>query len=267
MSVADVLNGAARWALVRGEALTLLRELPDASVDAVVTDPPYSSGGAFRGDRLAATGSKYVINGTHTVRPDFAGDNRDQRSFAYWCVLWLSECLRVSKPGSPVCLFTDWRQLPTVTSALQAGGWVWRGIWVWDKTEGVRPTMGRFSSQCEYVVWGSAGAMPVERGVGVLPGVSRHYCNPAEKHHQTGKPPAVMQELVRIAVGGGIVLDPFAGSASTGVACLREGRRFIGFEITEQYFTIAEARMRAEQDGLDPRAAEAGQAPLFPGAA
>src|SRR5262245_19338692 len=112
-SPADVLEGRARWALVEGEALSVLRELPDACVDAVVTDPPYSSGGAYRGDRTASTGEKYVQNGTLTVRPSFGGDNRDQRAFGYWCALWLAECLRIAKPGAPICVFTDWRQLPT----------------------------------------------------------------------------------------------------------------------------------------------------------
>ena len=69
------------------DTLAVLREMPSESVDAVITDPPYSSGGAFRGDRMGDTTSKYVQTGTVIQRPDFAGDNRDQRSFEYWCVL------------------------------------------------------------------------------------------------------------------------------------------------------------------------------------
>ena len=114
-----------------GEALAMLQTLPDASVDALITDPPYSSGGAFRGDRMGSTTTKYVDNRDTLHRADFAGDNRDQRAYGYWCGLWLSECLRIVRPGGIACLFTDWRQLPTTTDALQAGGWVWRGIAAW----------------------------------------------------------------------------------------------------------------------------------------
>lgn len=99
--------------LRHGECLDVLRSLPDASVDAVITDPPYSSGGQFRGDRMADTTTKYVQSGTDIQRANFSGDNRDQRAFSYWCALWLSECLRVAKDGAPIVLFTDWRQLPT----------------------------------------------------------------------------------------------------------------------------------------------------------
>jgi site-specific DNA-methyltransferase (adenine-specific) len=62
-----------RWVLHHGEALSVLRSLPDASVDAIVTDPPYSSGGFTRGDRTATTRAKYVLTGTQIERPAFAG--------------------------------------------------------------------------------------------------------------------------------------------------------------------------------------------------
>src|SRR5574337_1071851 len=100
--------------LHQGDCLDILRALPDASVDAVITDPPYSSGGQFRGDRVQDVHTKYVQTGSESIAlAGFSGDNRDQRSFGYWCALWLSECLRITKPGGACLLFTDWRQLPT----------------------------------------------------------------------------------------------------------------------------------------------------------
>lgn len=208
-------------------------------VDAVVTDPPYSSGGQFRGDRVGReTSQKYTMTGTQVVRPEFAGDNRDQRSFGYWGALWLGACLRASNPGAVACLFTDWRQLPTTTDYMQAGGWVWRGIVPWDK-QNYRPQMGRFAAQCEYVVWGTAGGMPVERGVGCLPGLVSHQVLQADKHHITGKPTSLMREIVEIVPEGATVLDLFMGSGTTGVACVKLGRKFIGIELEPKYFDIA----------------------------
>src|SRR5690606_8165167 len=105
------------------------------------------------------------------------------------CTLWLTEAARVLKNGAPACLFTDWRQLPTTTDVMQAAGLVWRGIVPWDKTEAVRPQLGRFRAQAEYVVWGSKGPMPLDRGgIGALPGAYTERVDPGEKYHMTGKP-------------------------------------------------------------------------------
>ncbi|AUX33177.1 MULTISPECIES: DNA methyltransferase [Sorangium] len=252
--VDDVISGRARWCVVRGEALRVLRELPDECIDALITDPPYSSGGATRGDRMASPSVKYVQQGQQLSRPDFAGDNRDQRSFLAWCALWLAEALRVSKPGAPICVFTDWRQLPTTTDAVQAGGWVWRGIAVWDKTEGARPQLGRFRAQAEFVVWGSKGPMSVDRDVGALPGVWSVMPRPGEKRHITGKTPGCMLNVVRICQPGGVILDPFFGAGSTGIAALRAGYRVIGVELTEAYHRAAVDWMSAEMRETSPEA-------------
>lgn len=261
-TIQDVLDGRSRWCVVHGEALRVLRELPDECVDAVITDPPYSSGGATRGDRMSSPAKKYVTSGQALVRPDFLGDNRDQRSFLTWCTLWLSEALRVVRSGAPLCVFSDWRQLPTVTDAVQVAGFVWRGIAVWDKTEATRPQLGRFRSQAEFVVWGSKGAMPLERNVGALPGVWSVQPRPDEKRHITGKTPACMLNVVRICEPGGVILDPFFGAGSTGIAALRAGYRVIGVELTEAYHRIAVDWLTAEMHELAPEQAIR-QIPLF----
>lgn len=252
------LGDGDKFAIIRGESLAALQSLPSESVDAVITDPPYSSGGAFRGDRMGGTTEKYVQTGTVVARPDFAGDNRDQRSFGYWCALWLSECLRVAKPGAPICVFTDWRQLPTVTDAVQAGGWVWRGIATWDKTEATRPRMGGFRSQSEWIVWGTRGPMDDEgaKAVGCLPGVFRVGVTQDDKFHITGKPTELMREVVKICRPGGIVLDPFAGSGTTVVAALLTGRRAIGIELTAEYSDVAEKRAAGAATNTDWRKPE-----------
>ena len=68
--------------IYHGDCFDILHDLD--GIGAVITDPPYSSGGAFRGDRAQQTSRKYVNSGTAAYRPEFAGDNRDQRSFLIW---------------------------------------------------------------------------------------------------------------------------------------------------------------------------------------
>jgi site-specific DNA-methyltransferase (adenine-specific) len=232
-----------RATLYGGDALAVLAALPDASVDAVITDPPYSSGGQFRSDRAGDVHTKYVQNDSASGQAlaAFAGDNRDQRAYGYWCSLWLGECLRVTKPGGTCLLFTDWRQLPVTTDALQAGGWVWRGIVPWVKPD-ARPQAGRFRAQCEYVAWGSAGAMPVDLGDACLSGFYQAIA-PRGREHITQKPLSVMRELVKIAPEGGTVLDPFVGAGTTGVAAVIEGRDFIGAELAPHFRQVARERI------------------------
>lgn len=227
--------------LYHGDALSVLRELPDESVDAVITDPPYSSGGLHRSDRNQSTSAKYVQAGVKVVRPDFQGDHRDQRSYLAWCSLWLSECLRIVKPGRPALVFTDWRQLPITSDALQAGGFVWRGVIAWDKGRGTRPSVG-FNAQAEYIVWGTRGPLDLGHEV-YLDGVQRASVRQAEKFHQTGKPPGLMEQLVQVSPPSGVILDPFLGSGTTAVAAARQGRGAVGIEVSDQYLTIALERL------------------------
>lgn len=85
-----------------------------------------------------------------------------------------------------------------------------------------------------------------------------------DKHHQTGKPTALMRELVVVADPGGIVLDPFGGSGTTGVAALLEGRRAIVCELVPEYAQIARERMAAAESGRDWKTPQ--QEVLFGGA-
>lgn len=84
------------------------------------------------------------------------------------------------------------------------------------------------------------------------------YCAKASKRdrgegndHPTVKPNALMRWLVRLVCPqGGIVLDPFMGSGSTGVACVQEGMRFVGIDMNNHYCEIAEKRIGAEPDTM-----------------
>jgi site-specific DNA-methyltransferase (adenine-specific) len=114
--------------------------------------------------------------------------------------------------------------------------------------------MGRYRAQAEYVVWGSKGAMPLRTEVGVLPGVFRFPVKQADKFHINGKPTELMQQVVRICPPGGRILDPFAGSGTTGVAALLGGYEFIGIEREPVYHEVALARLQEAQRGARRRA-------------
>ena len=225
-----------------GESLSILREMESGSVDAVMTDPPYSSGGWSKSDKNKATGKKYQNTSTQRKYPDFIGDSRDARSWTFWCSMWISECFRVLKDGGVFVMFSDWRMLPSATDAIQAGGILWRGIAVWDKTEASRPSiMGYPRHQCEYILWGTKG--DARLGDSVLSGCFRYIVNPKEKLHLTGKPLELMTSLMPMCPMGGVVLDPFMGSGTTCVAAAMCARQYIGIEYMEEYCAVAKRRL------------------------
>jgi len=231
--------------VIHGDALQALSEIAPDSVDAIITDPPYSSGGLFRGDRTQSTGIKYLNNDSKAeyTKHDFEGDTRDQHSWMAWTAHWLTLGRAITKKGGVVAIFSDWRQLCALCDALQWAGWIWRGIAVWDK-KASRPQPGRFRQQCEFVVWGSNGPLDIKRNAPFLPGLFSYSMTAAPKRlHQTEKPLTLMRELVNICEAGGVIVDPFAGSGSTLAAGVLEGFRVIGIEKDEYYAAVARGRL------------------------
>jgi site-specific DNA-methyltransferase (adenine-specific) len=243
------------WVLHRGDCFDVLPAIDDGAVDAVIADPPYCSGGLHVGTRQQTTQRKYQQNGVQVRRQDFDGDQRDQLSFIAWLTDLLRRCHRVVRRGGLVVVFSDFRQLTATQTAMQAGGFLYRGCAVWDKTEGARPQRSKLRNQAEFALWGSKGDLPVAGNIPTQAGVFRWAVRPADKFHITGKPTEVMRWLVRQVPPGGRILDPVAGSGTTGVAALLEGRSFVGIEQDPYYAQIAALRLSAAQRGqrLDAR--------------
>lgn len=226
--------------IYHGDVLDILPSLD--GVGGVVTDPPYSSGGAFRGDRMASTVTKYVNSDTAIYRPEFAGDNRDQRSFTVWCTLWLNAARQSALPGAPLLSFIDWRQLPSLSDAVQCGGWLWRNVAVWWKP-GIRMQRGRFSSSAEYLIYATNG--PANEGQASPQNVFS-FAPVDEKEHIAQKPVEVMRWALGVVPTGAVVLDPFMGSGSTLRAAKDMGHPAIGIDSDERYCEIAAKRLSQE---------------------
>ena len=240
--------------LLKGNCLEVLEGLEADCADLVLIDPPYSSGGLFAGDRKQDTRTKYTNNDFNGAArfPNFSGDNMDQRSFVQFMGIISAKLREITKDGGAIATFVDWRNLPAMTDAIQMGGWVWRGVIVWDK--GIsRNIPGRFRNDCEYIVWGTNGRKKVDwkaaKGKKAMPGIYHiSGVDTKSKHHQTEKPVELLKALCQIAPRGGTVVDCFMGSGSTGVACIEEGRDFIGIELNDEYYETAVRRIREASD-------------------
>ncbi len=230
--------------LYHGDAREILPNVPN--VDAIITDPPYSSGGMYRSDRIASTNTKYQMTRETSRRyGTFSGDNRDQRSFEKWVSDWAGLCIAKVPEGGGIGIFIDWRNLACVVDAVQVAGWVYRGITPWHKGTDLRPMKGWFRRNIEYVVWGSAG--PLLTGAQAegecWDGMFVARVNDGDKHHQTGKPVALMTQMLSVRPEWTTYLDPFAGSGSTLIAAKALGKRAIGIELDEANCEITAKRL------------------------
>ena len=235
-------NGGDGWTILHGDTLQIIRAFKPQVFDALITDPPYASGGWKPAEKNRTTTQSTAAWTPRTPRPTSTGTIGIREAGPAG---WLSGCTMPVKPASRVrlsALFIDWRQYPSITDALQWAGWIWRGCVVWDKMTS-RPQKGRFRQQSEYVVWGSNGPMPVSRPVGCLPGVFR-YANPQNRTHVTEKPLQLMRDLVKICVPGGRILDPFCGAGTTVLAAKLEGYEAVGIEVTDAYYKLGSDRVR-----------------------
>lgn len=260
-TVQDVLDGRATWCVVEGDCREVLPTLGDKSVAHVITDPPYEAEAhtKYRTTRAVAEGRM------RDESIDFAAMTEDVRLEA------AKQFARLSRGW--VLAFCQIEGVNPWRDALRAGGAKWRRAQIWVKPDsapqftGDRPAQGFEAIASAWAgngrsQWSGGGRRGVyEHCVGVMGGEK----NP----HPTTKPVPLMLELVELFTEPGqLVLDPFCGSGTTGVACLRLGRRFIGVEREPKYAAVARERLRAEERGLTLRDARAGQTTIFdtPGA-
>ena len=229
--------------IIPGNALELLESFPGESIDAVVTDPPYASlADSIASDRRSS--SAMYSSARRRTYPVLAGAGISPVYFGKWLESWFRECFRILKPGGFFYCFMDWRGLSAVCEEAAISGFRQDGIFVWHKTNG-RPLQGKHRQSCECVWLGRKPGDCVKENREVFGKgfVSTAVVPEKDRCHLTQKPDALMDELISVLPAAAVVLDPFAGSGSTVVACKRTGRVGIGIECVPEYAEIAQKRI------------------------
>lgn len=224
------------------DCLEGLAEIPDKSVDAIITDPPYFLSMGHAGCKTNAT------------RSDSLQSNRTFNDLAICTPFYkqlFSEYRRVLKDDGSFYFFTDWRgyayYFPLINAELPV-----RNMLVWDKKGGP----GSFYSfNHELIIFGTY-KNKTKAGVGssvwrLAAFSSGAKATNGDKVHPTQKPVEVITKMIEDSTEpGAVVLDTFMGSGTTAVACLQTGRNYIGFELDEKYHAIAQQRIADTVDSL-----------------
>ena len=219
--------------LYHEDCIKVLKSMPDESVDLVVTDPPYKT----------ITGGD--SNGKNSVRPKgMLSGNR--KLFAHQFGIspkdWMPEIYRVLKNDSHCYIFTNALNIKEMLIESENAGFKLHNVLVWEKNN-CTPSQ-YYMKNCEYVLFLRKGKAKYIHNIGDSKTVHQFNNIIGNKLHPTEKPIDLLKFYVKNSSDvGDIVLDPFMGVGSTGVACKELGRDFIGCEIDDGYFEIAERRL------------------------
>lgn len=219
--------------VLRGDARAL--PLADACVDSVCTDEPY---GMSDGTKLKKLRND---DGTYDLKTFDAGswDRGRVRD-------WMGEAYRVTKPGGSMLCFTDRRLITEAIADAEAAGWRFRDTFYWAKSNPAPSFRHSFRSSVEAGFYatkeGGKRWWPDDQRTNVFSCPTTR--TSGLQIHPTQKHIAVMRWLVQAACPpGGLILDCFAGSGSTAVAALAEGRRCVLVELDAGYCQSARARL------------------------
>jgi DNA modification methylase len=205
-----------RVQLYLGDCREILPTL--GKVDAVVTDPPYGIG-ADKGKNCAPRS----FNGSRPVAAAYYPENEWDRARPE------ADLLVLCATAAPIAIIWGGNYFADLLPPM--GRWLW-----WDKCQ-TMPSYGDGE-----LAWTS---LPQTTPKKFTLANNKLFADRVERFHPTQKPLPLMEWCISFVPDGALVVDPFMGSGTTGVACVKQGRRFVGIEIEPRYFDIACRRIEA----------------------
>ena len=218
--------------LWQGDCLEMMKDIPDGSIDLIVTDPPYK----------CINGGKPHLKG----EPSGMLSKNDGKIFDYNDVepeAWFPLLYQKLKNGSHCYIMTNTINLENYLALARKIGFGLHNVLIWEKNN---CTPNRwYMKNCEYVLFLRKGSAKTINNTGSKT-VHQFDNILGDKNHPTEKPVELMEYYVKNSSNiGDVVLDPFMGSGSTGIACKNLNRDFIGIELDKKYFEIAQKRINS----------------------
>lgn len=217
--------------LYQGDCLELMKNIPDNSVDLLLTDPPYGIDyqSVRRKDKTKRMSK--ILN--------------DKKPFTDFIPLIKS---KIAKTGGILC-FTRWDVQQIFIDEFIRNGLKPKNVLIWDKKSHSMGNLKKaFGGRYESIIWIPNDDFKFKSGrpqdLISVPRVPPH-----KLIHPSEKPVKLLEFLIEKTTSqNATVLDCFMGSGSTGVACINTNRNFIGMELDERYYKIAENRIDKAAD-------------------
>lgn len=162
---------------------------------------------------------------------------------------WIKPAIELLKPSGNIIIFNAWRNMGEISEELERNGCIVKEMIQWQKSNPMPRNRDRlYVTSCEFAIWATKGKgwtfnrqrSNFENTIFTYPIV-----NGKNRLHPTQKPVTLIEDLIKIHSNeGDIVLDPFMGSGTTAEAAINTGRKYIGFEVDENYFKSACDRLK-----------------------
>ena len=208
--------------LYNGDCLELMKNIPDGSVDLVLTDPPYGMDfqSHFRKQMYSKIGNDKALD---------------------WLESYVDECFRILKDNTAVYFFCSWHNVDIFKQAIEKKFKI-KNILIWEKNNtSMGDLKGSYAPKYEMIIFAHKGRKLLN-GFRYADVIKAN--RTGNKVHPTEKPVDLLELFIKNSSDeGAVVFDGFMGSGTTPVACIETNRHYIGFEIDKNYFDIAKNRI------------------------
>ena len=232
--------------ILEGDCLEILPQIPDNSIDLIVTDPPYF---------ISQEGRKMKrINKDEYISSDFGKWDRcwkDDEDYQRWVEVWFKQCCRILKDKAWIYVFFDKLKIGLLQTLGSQYGIKTKTHFLWIKTNPV-PCIARanFNSAIEVIWVGCKGPSKLKNLTIPFSKMNNYFITAnassyGETDHTTEKPLSLLKHLIMInSLPDDIVLDCFSGSGSVSIAASEMDRQFIGIEKDTQYCIDSNKRLQ-----------------------
>lgn len=233
--------------LINGNCFEYISKIPKGSIDLILTDIPY----------IVSTTNNFATMKDRTGRNgiDFGAWDKD------FDVSQLSTLVPLLSLNGSIVLFHSFEQYGVVRKTFEGAGLVCKDKIIWQKSNPMpRNRDRRYICDCEMASWYTRRGAKwcFNRQNPIYESMVMRYPSESggayKRYHPTQKTLSLISYLIKIHSNeGDVVLDPFMGSGTTGVACANNNRSFIGIELCEEYYNIASERINVARSNLKRR--------------
>ena len=222
------------------DCLTLMKDIPDKSIDLVITSPPYNLGGDFH----------TMVNGKRVNYGSYISfnDSMQEKDYQEWQLIVLSECYRILKNNGNIFYNHKNRlkdfQIITPYEWLLKSKFILRQEIVWDTTNEINQDNRRFIPCHEKLFWLSKEITHLDNSLRLQDcWVFRNKVCRKEYQHPATYPIEIVEQLINMLPEAEFIFDPFIGIGTTAIASVNLGKHYLGCDISQEYVDIANKRI------------------------